>query len=62
MQVPVSTFGSRGWSLDRPVKALREHPRINDDAVDAVTLSINGFGARQPIFAALVRVMIRLIH
>ncbi|QDT10700.1 DNA modification methylase [Planctomycetes bacterium K23_9] len=36
------------WSLDR-IKPYENNPRINDDAVDAVILSINEFGFRQPI-------------
>ena len=45
------------WSLDR-IKPYENNPRINDDAVDAVILSINEFGFRQPIVVDTAGVII----
>ncbi len=36
------------WTLDR-IRPYENNPRLNDDAVDAVSRSIEQFGFRQPI-------------
>src|SRR5262249_18416043 len=36
------------WSISR-VKPYEKNPRLNDDAVDAIKVSIREFGFRQPI-------------